>query len=82
MSPEIFDGKYSNKCDIWSVGILAYQLCKLDFPFKGSNLFILISNIKKGIYEPIQEGYSEELKTFISQCLKIQDERPTASELL
>ena len=43
MSPEILKSKrednrsYSEKCDIWSVGIITYLLLFKDYPIKGKN---------------------------------------------
>jgi len=33
MAPEVFDGSYTNKCDIWSCGIIMHVLIQEDFPF-------------------------------------------------
>lgn len=39
MAPEIFDnGKYTNKCDIWSFGVVLFQMlygCAPFYPKKG-----------------------------------------------
>lgn len=38
MSPEVYDGKYNNKCDIWALGVLIYHMISGTLPFKGDNL--------------------------------------------
>lgn len=38
MSPEVFEGNYSNKCDVWSLGVLIYKMISGNFPFNGSSL--------------------------------------------
>ena len=38
MSPEVFKGAYTNKCDIWSLGILVYHMISGDTPFKGTSI--------------------------------------------
>lgn len=36
MAPEIQNGSYDEKCDIWSLGVIAYQMfSKGKFPFNG-----------------------------------------------
>jgi len=39
LSPEIFDNKaYDFKADIWSLGIVIYEVCALKPPFKANNI--------------------------------------------
>eukprot|EP00961_Rhodomonas_salina_P144539 1946285-Rhodomonas_salina.1 len=46
LSPEICEGKsYNNKSDIWSLGIVLYELCTLRCPFDASNLNGLVSSL-------------------------------------
>ena len=36
ISPEIFSGSYDEKCDVWSLGVIAYQLFSQgEYPFDG-----------------------------------------------
>jgi len=35
-APEVYQGKYSELCDLWSLGILAYILVTQDVPFRGT----------------------------------------------
>jgi calcium-dependent protein kinase len=38
MAPEVFKGSYSNKCDIWSLGVLTYHLITGNPPFDGGSI--------------------------------------------
>ena len=47
MAPEVFEnGIYSNQCDIWSLGIILYELAFEKRPWNGSNFIELFENIK------------------------------------
>jgi calcium-dependent protein kinase len=48
MAPEIIDQSYDEKCDIWAVGIIAYQLFSLgEFPFDGPGEISIYKEIKR-----------------------------------
>jgi len=34
MAPEVFKGKYDEKCDVWSIGIIMYLLLNEELPFE------------------------------------------------
>ena len=39
LSPEIVQNNtYDNKSDVWSIGVLLYELCALRPPFNGQNI--------------------------------------------
>lgn len=49
LSPEMINNiPYSFKSDIWSIGVVLYELCSLKPPFSGENLNNLALNILKG----------------------------------
>lgn len=62
MSPEILIKKsYNNKSDLWSVGIIMYELLFAQVPFKASNMIDLMKKVKhKDVVIP------EEYKDIIS----------------
>ena len=84
LSPEIIERKrYNFQSDIWSLGVLLYELCALKPPFDGPNLHFLGMKIIKGIYPPISSHYSRELKNLVTQMLMVNpNNRPTIHQIL
>jgi len=37
MAPEVFQHKYSHKCDVWAAGIVMYSLLTGHFPYDPEN---------------------------------------------
>jgi serine/threonine protein kinase len=49
-APEIWEGKpYNSKVDLWSVGVIIYQLHFKDLPYKGNNEKELYKQIKENV---------------------------------
>jgi NIMA (never in mitosis gene a)-related kinase len=72
LSPEIIEGKpYSFKSDIWSLGVMLYELCALRPPFEGSSMHFLSMQIVRGRYPALPAHFSRELKTLVSQMLVV-----------
>ena len=46
ISPEIFENNFNYKCDIWSIGVIFYQMIFGYTPFNGYNYNDLVFNIK------------------------------------
>lgn len=69
MSPEALQGNiYTIKNDIWSVGVILYEMLHGKAPWTCSNEKQLIEEINKAnIY--LLKGLSEDLKDFIRRCL-------------
>ena len=45
-APEVEQGKFSNKCDLYSLGIILYMLKTGEYIFEGTNLYDILSNKK------------------------------------
>lgn len=74
---------YTDKCDIWALGCILYELCSLERPFEGKDYDELKQNILKGEYEEIPKIYSPSLSSLVQRCLKLDpDERPTIDEIM
>ena len=83
-APEVWEHEsYNNKCDIWSVGCIAYEMASLRVPFRGTSIHQLYLNIRKGNYEEIPNIYSNDLRNIIRTILCLDPvKRPSAEELL
>lgn len=70
-SPEIWrDKPYDFKSDVWSLGVIFYEICELIVPFKADNLEELFKKVCRGVYPPInKERYSEHLTGVIKSML-------------
>jgi calcium-dependent protein kinase len=81
IAPEIFQNCYDEKCDVWSLGVIAYLLFSQgEFPFEGDSEIQVFKAIRKGkFYLPEEQRpsvtsdgpydwatMSEEAKDFIT----------------
>ena len=86
MAPEVFSGKYDAKIDIWSLGVLLYQLVSGILPFQGDSIAELTEKIQAAAYQTDDEHFkdvSAECLDLISKLLaKDPNDRPSAVEAL
>lgn len=84
LSPEIVENRpYSFKSDIWSLGVLLYELICLKMPFDASSLPMLYIKIIRGAYSPIPNNFSKELRSLVNMLLTINSEkRPCINDIL
>lgn len=57
VAPEVVNGEYDEKCDIWSCGIIMYMLLTGRPPYKGNNSKAILNNIKSSPFVFIEENY-------------------------
>ena len=74
MCPEQCDSKkYNNKCDIWALGCILYELITFEKPFVAQNITLLNYKISIGKYKEISNKYAdpdiEVFKKIIRMCL-------------
>ena len=84
LSPELVNNKqYTIKSDIWSLGVLLYEMMALKMPFDANSLPMLTLKIIKGNYAPPPQIYTSDLRNLVSQLLSVDpNKRPTADEIL
>ncbi len=90
VAPEVIKGAYTEKCDVWGIGVITYLLLSGDPPFGGCGgeplrqvrNSILTANYR---FKPdfIWKNVSEEGKNFIRELLQLDPmKRPSTRELL
>ena len=47
MAPEVMNGEYKEKCDLWSLGIIIYLLYFNDYPYSGDQPMALYNQIQE-----------------------------------
>lgn len=83
-APEILQKRcYDEKCDIWSLGIVAYELIARDLPFPAKDKeAVHLRKMVSGEYK-FYGLFSAEAENFIRRCLTSRPEdRPSAQDLL
>lgn len=86
VAPEVLTEDYTSKCDIWSIGVIAYVLLCGYPPFYAANERLTLKLVLEGKVEfppSSWEEISNEAKDFIKKLLERNPKRrPTASEAL
>jgi NIMA (never in mitosis gene a)-related kinase len=84
LSPEIIENSpYNFKSDMWSLGVLLYEICALKPPFNGGSLHILALQIVRGVYQAVPGHYSENLKSLIGMLIKKDPtKRPNINQIV
>lgn len=83
MAPEVIKGKYNEKCDLWSSGIIMYILLTGGPPFDGSDeeVFKWLRSPSIKLEGPLWASVSPEAKDLLSQLLDTNPaKRVSASE--
>jgi serine/threonine protein kinase len=84
MSPQILEGAmFSSKCDVWSVGVVFYEMLYGKTPWTGDSQTSLLQNVRdKPLKFPEYPPRSNKVKNIIRNMLKYkEDERPSWEEV-
>ena len=84
ISPEMYEKKpYNKKTDIWSLGVILYEMCMLNKPFKANSEEELKKKVIKEKYKPIDTKYSKELVNMVNMLLiKNPEKRPSIDDII
>lgn len=84
IAPEVWRASYDQKCDLWAVGVMAYELLNGSPPFDGDDDTAIRDATVRGDYSmsgSSWQGVSNDAKDFISTLLQSDPKlRPTAHE--
>lgn len=77
MAPEVLNGKrYNHKADVWSLGVIFFELLTGFTPFNGKDKADLKRNIERGQYGlPKNLKLSLEGLDFLNNCLQFDQEK-------
>ena len=85
MAPEVINGKYGVLADIYSFGICVLEIVTREKPYKEceNNLIEIFEKIKNNILpKNLEKINNPRMLNFIKSCLKTEEERPSADDLL
>ena len=85
VSPELLNGSYTEKCDIWSAGVILYIFLSGIPPFNGANdsdIYRKIVQMQFSFPEKYWQNISDEAKDLITHMIAPENERYNARQVL
>jgi len=83
IAPEVLQGKYGVKCDIWSLGVIMYILLSGYLPFGGNGAAEVFEKVQEGEYSFSQKEWnkvSDEAKDLINHMLEVDTKKRYSAE--
>ena len=83
VAPEVLEGTYDRKCDIWALGVLLYVMLYGKYPFDDDNKAVLFEKMKtKELRYDRREVSQEAIELMRQMLVKDPSKRPEAKEIL
>ncbi len=71
LAPELVESKpYTEKVDVWALGVMLYEMACLHPPFSGNNIMALMNDILHGDRQPVPPKYSPAVGRLIDRMLQ------------
>ena len=83
LAPELWKNRrYSNKAEVWSLGVFLYELLALDRPFQSPTLKGLFDVVVAGKYPALPAQYTKQARNLVATLLDTDAaRRPTSLEI-
>ncbi len=84
LAPELWQDKNcTTKSDIWSLGVILYELCTHKYPFFANTMEELQPKVLREKYAPIPVTVNKQLADLIQKCLQKKPEnRPSITDII
>jgi|ERR1711934_180928 len=84
LAPEMWKNRpYDTKVDVWSLGILLYELAVMEPPFQAKTMKDLSKYICRGKYPKLPSCYSSELHNMVKNLLVLEpSKRPSMADVV
>lgn len=82
VAPEVIEGAYTEKCDIWSLGAVVYYCCVGYAPFSGATDLEILKKVRKAAFTFVTDDWAAvkpEFQALVKECMDLHfSPRPSA----